>query len=365
MSADFSQRELSWLRLPPIGALHFRNIVSLIWKESCCNSHMSVKMVECPVCKSEAHPYNLPSRDVDRFDCPRCGEFDVVRSLRMGPLLDEGIHRRALMSHNIRRAREAGTTPPLITPRNLESFWHGERLPTPQRQADDLILWVGDSQLYPDEATQCAIPFLSAWVGTSLAPTGSNSGGLHWLCTYLANENLLESRSSPPGPGPFSAYEMRLTMHGWNKHSELKQKGVATSQGFVAMWFDDSTEEAWTHGLRAGIAASGYEPLRINMKEHVNKICDEIVAEIRRSRFVVADYTGHRGGVYYEAGFAAGRGLTVISTCRKDEMDNLHFDVRQYNCIDWQTADELAHRLQARIEAVLGDGPRKMSSSIR
>jgi hypothetical protein len=99
--------------------------------------------------------------------------------------------------------------------------------------------------------------------------------------------------------------------------------------------------------------------LRIDAKQHINKICDEIIAEIKRSLFVVADYTGHRGGVYYEAGYAAGRGLRVIPTCKKDEMGKLHFDIRQYNCIDWETPDELAERLQARIEALFGDGPLK------
>ena len=78
------------------------------------------------------------------------------------------------------------------------------------------------------------------------------------------------------------------------------------------MWFDDSTLDAWEKGLKKGISDAGYAPLRISMKEHVNKICDEIISEIKRSRFIVADYTGHRGGVYYEAGFAAGLGLPVI-----------------------------------------------------
>jgi hypothetical protein len=63
--------------------------------------------------------------------------------------------------------------------------------------------------------------------------------------------------------------------------------------------------------------------------------------------------------VYYEAGYARGLGLTVIPTCRKDEINKLHFDVRQYNCIDWENPAELASRLQARIEAIIGDGPRK------
>jgi hypothetical protein len=316
-------------------------------------------MIECPVCKTQANSYE-PGTGNSRFDCPRCGEYDLTGSLvaSIQHQLDGGIHRRALMSHVIRRIERTKNKPPLISTYDVDRLLLTERLPTPQKQADDLIVWVGDNQLYPDEFQRCALPFISAWVGTSLNPTEPGSGGIHWLSDYLATVELLETQIESP-----SMWQFRLTMPGWGKYAELKQTGVSTSQAFVAMWFDDCTEEAWQDGLRKGIAASGYDPLRINMKEHVNKICDEIIAEIRRSRFVVADYTGHRGGVYYEAGFAAGRGLTVIPTCRKDEMNQLHFDVRQYNCIDWQTPAELAERLQARIEAVLGDGPHKNSNA--
>lgn len=48
--------------------------------------------------------------------------------------------------------------------------------------------------------------------------------------------------------------------------------------------------------------------MMIGSKEHSNKIDDEIIGEIRRSAFIVADFTGHRGGVYFEAGFAMGLG---------------------------------------------------------
>jgi hypothetical protein len=140
---------------------------------------------------------------------------------------------------------------------------------------------------------------------------------------------------------------------------EWKQSTPASGQAFVAMWFHESTSAAWTDGLQKGITAAGYKPLRIDTKEHANKICDEIISEIRRSRFLVADYIGHRGGVYYEAGYAAGRDLPVILTCKQQEFASLHFDIRQYNCIDWQSPDELARRLQVRIEAVVGDGPFK------
>ena len=73
------------------------------------------------------------------------------------------------------------------------------------------------------------------------------------------------------------------------------------------------------------VRAAGYDPLRIDRVEHVAKIDDEIVAQIRRSRFVLADFTGHRGGVYFEAGFALGLNLPVIWTCRQDAVDQLHF----------------------------------------
>ena len=82
-----------------------------------------------------------------------------------------------------------------------------------------------------------------------------------------------------------------------------------------------------------------YEAVRIDRKEHVNKIDDEIIAELRRARFVVADFThgetGVRGGVYYEAGFAHGHDIPVVFCCRKDVIDEIHLDTRQYNHITW------------------------------
>ncbi len=75
------------------------------------------------------------------------------------------------------------------------------------------------------------------------------------------------------------------------------------------------------------------------------------MAEIRRSGLVVADFTGQRQGVYYEAGFARGIGITVIPTCREDETEKLHFDTRQYNHIVWKEPADLADQLHDRIAA--------------
>jgi hypothetical protein len=132
------------------------------------------------------------------------------------------------------------------------------------------------------------------------------------------------------------------------------QKG--TAQGFVAMWFDPSLNEAWLNGFDAAIRAAGYEPMRVDNKEYIGGISDEVMAEIRKSRFVVVDYTGQRNNVYFEAGFAVGLGLPVIPTCRADEAEKLGFDIRHMNTLTWTTPDDIAHKLKTRIEAVVGVG---------
>jgi hypothetical protein len=124
-------------------------------------------------------------------------------------------------------------------------------------------------------------------------------------------------------------------------------------QVFVAMWFDEKTHGAYMDGIAPAIRDVGMTPLRIDTKETNNKICDEIVAEIRRSRFLVADFTGQRGGVYFEAGFAMGLGIPVIWTCHRDSVEGLHFDTRQYAHIVWSTTEELRKKLTNRVVATI------------
>jgi nucleoside 2-deoxyribosyltransferase len=123
------------------------------------------------------------------------------------------------------------------------------------------------------------------------------------------------------------------------------------------MWFNDDMEQVYEEGIKPAIERAGFAPMLIKNKQRANKIDDEIIAEIRRSAFLVADFTGHRQNVYFETGFAIGLARQPIWTCRKNEIKHLHFDIRQYNCIDWENTAELARRLQLRIEALFGRGP--------
>ncbi|OSI93747.1 hypothetical protein [Bradyrhizobium canariense] len=130
-----------------------------------------------------------------------------------------------------------------------------------------------------------------------------------------------------------------------------------STHGFIAMWFEKSMNDARVEGFEAAIREAGYTPVVVSGVEHINKIDDEMISLIRKSKFLVADFTGHRGGVYFEAGFAMGLGLPVFWTCRQDDVPKLHFDIRQYNWIDWTDTADLKTRLKRRIEAILGVGP--------
>ena len=148
-----------------------------------------------------------------------------------------------------------------------------------------------------------------------------------------------------------------VTVEGHN-HIAALSGSTDSLQAFVARWFDDSMDEVYRNGFDPGIRDAGYNPFSIDRAEFINKIDDEIIAEIRRSRFLVADFTqgddGARGSVYYEAGFAHGFGLPVIFTCHVDFIGKLHFDTNHYPHIGWTDAKDLRGKLSNRIRAVIG-----------
>ena len=178
---------------------------------------------------------------------------------------------------------------------------------------------------------------------------------IQFLVDYLLEKGWTAGQREGHGMGHFT-----VTVDGYS-HIADQAINVDSSQAFVAMWFDPSLTEADEKGIKPAVVESGYIPLRIDQKEHINKIDDELIAEIRRSRFLVADFTqgpdGARGGVYYEAGFARGLDLPVIFTCKKDSLKDLHFDTEHYNHIVWTNEAELREKLRNRILAAIGEGP--------
>ena len=147
--------------------------------------------------------------------------------------------------------------------------------------------------------------------------------------------------------------EVRLTPSGWNRVSDLEQGDRKdNTKVFIAMSFDPSLVTAYEQGIAKAISDNGYIPIRVDYEEHIDQISDRIIADIKACKYIVADFTFNKGGVYFEAGFALGLGKPVIWTCRDDHLDGLHFDTRQYNHIVWANDHDLYNKLNTRIKAI-------------
>lgn len=144
---------------------------------------------------------------------------------------------------------------------------------------------------------------------------------------------------------------VRISVPGWEYLDRTSLIGPS-GRGFVAMWFAEDLDQTWGAAFRPAIEDAGLDAIRVDEIPHNDRIDDVILAEIRRADLLVADFTGQRGGVYFEAGFALGLEKPVIWTCREDWFEEVHFDTRQYNFIVWKEHDDLRERLKARIEAL-------------
>ena len=319
----------------------------------------------CPIWRTPAteSPSNVDGRYIDS---PRAGGRYFISGTAEAQLGGYAPPLKACLTTWLIDQRRLGVDCPEITSDTLKSAEAGRPLPIRER-ADKYLRFLADLELYPGSGFPTLSyelnrkKFLLALSQLESSVDSSAIDGqrreLSFFGDYLEEQRWIESYVWK------GHSQYRLAVAGHVRLAELETVYIPSSRAFIAMWFDDSMRDAWEQGISPAIRDAGYEPVRIDQREHVNKIDDEIVAEIRRSRFVVADFTqgrtGARGGVYYEAGFAHGLDIPVMFTCRKDSLDKVHFDTRQYNHIVWIEPEELRQSLKNRIAAVVGDGPNK------
>jgi len=165
------------------------------------------------------------------------------------------------------------------------------------------------------------------------------------LIDLVVQEGLLEKSDS------HAEDTVRLTAKAWTLLEPFDARNSRV--GFIALHFDASLNEA-SQAIHQAIEATGFHAIRIDQQHFEGKICDRVIADIRRSRFIVADVTGHRQNVYYEAGFAEALGKPIFWTRHKDEKEEA-FDVRQYQYIIWDSPDDLRDKLINAIRARLPD----------
>jgi hypothetical protein len=316
-------------------------------------------MINCPIWGKPAEELAKSSAGDIKVRSPRTdGEYRITSTARSA-VARATLDQKARLTTWIVDQRRGGDGAPLITEEVLEEI-KTRRLLRMNEQRRRFFLLALTRDFRPSSSFKIAgiqdeqqirdSEAISAW--TECQSDADRFG----ILRLLKEEGLINY-----GGSDF----VTLTSKGFDLLESLEAGGAPTTQAFVAMWFDPSLDEAYRAGFFPAINDAGYSPLRIDKKEHGNKIDDEIIAEIRRSRFVVADFTCAltgkgihreavaRGGVYYEAGFAQGLGIPVIWTCHVDCIDYVHFDTRQYPHIVWSETSELRSKLTNRIRAII------------
>ena len=166
---------------------------------------------------------------------------------------------------------------------------------------------------------------------------------------YLLESNFIKVNANNP-----EIILITLLPAGLKRIDELQKNQTLNSKNvFVAMSFADNMKEA-KEAICKAIEDTEYIPRIMNKIEHNKQIVPEMLYEIRQSKFVIAEFTGHNKGAYYEAGYAAGLGKEVIHICKKKSFGKgIHFDLKQINTIIWETEAELTKKLSKRIKAVI------------
>lgn len=119
---------------------------------------------------------------------------------------------------------------------------------------------------------------------------------------------------------------------------------------FVIMSFSREHRDAYYLAIEPTLRANGFNAIRVDEVQHNTTVTVEIIRQIEKSVFVVADLTGERPNVYYEVGYAHRADKEVILMAQKDTA--VHFDVAAINRIDYEDYTELREALNKRIVSI-------------
>jgi hypothetical protein len=152
-----------------------------------------------------------------------------------------------------------------------------------------------------------------------------------------------------------STLKCKLTYLGIKKLYQINEINSISKQCFVAMSFSPEHKNIFIQGIKPAVESiNNFKAYRVDEdRTNGEKIDNKIISEIKKSRFMVADFTGNKHNVYYEIGFAMGFKLPIIFTCEKtffEGTDKVKFDLRQYPIIVFSNFEELKTELTETIK---------------
>jgi len=311
--------------------------------------------VKCLLCEYEAERYGLGSLEMRcRYVCPNCGTF-LVTSLYERTF--NGLQKHLISGYV--REKYDNDEEAYITTENVGSIMDSPLIPrSPIEKLDKLLLWY-----YKKSDSFGKLIKVSPYPAICYAVDKVELDGLY--SHAVEHKHFLLLHNDLPQIDEDQYILVPMETHQYCR--ELLNNGHVSNTAFVAMWFAKELDDAYNNAIIPALEEDcKFKAVRVDNIEHNNDITDEIIAGIKESRFVIADMTGYRGGVYYEAGYARGLEKPVIFTCRKDWFEGeirdgavikerVHFDINHLNIIVWEKGKEkeLRKRITDRIRATI------------
>jgi nucleoside 2-deoxyribosyltransferase len=297
----------------------------------------------CWVCGGEfAEPWPHGGEWI-RVDCNACGKYDITQTLYFSQFPPGDSERYRVSFHLLQRTLNGGEPPGLTS--DLFPQFYAQIPPAPPTHEKVGILLLSLARL--NQTAGGRIVF-DSYRQYSLA-CARDMGEVEFFIQGLKDAGYIKSID------PIKAKSFMITHAGWAEAARLAAVSViASKRCFAALRFNKEMLAVYDLAIAPAIAAAGYEPRIANRPTHNDQIDAHIVAEIKGSRFLVADVTYGAAGVYFEAGYAIGLGRPVIWMCRRDRKpEDVHFDTQQYNHILWDSPEHLRAELTDRIVATI------------
>ena len=272
----------------------------------------SVEHKPCPICKLDAQDVKVWDHGERlTLECGRCGKFTITRTAAD---IAEGKKLGSKLSAWIRERSESGGEVPEISSTTLKEV---EAILPSYRVAQKQLLLLRAFERhtkFPGEAVLITthLDYPLAWA--------DGEDELRYLLRSLIERHLIRRLDGPPDLNDTFSFQIELTADGWSFLDERARPSVISNQAFVAMAFHPELKSAWETGIQPALRRAGFAPYRVDIEPHIERIDTKIITEIKNSRFLVADVTLQRQGVYFEAGYALGMGLPVFWCVRKNDL---------------------------------------------
>lgn len=229
----------------------------------------------------------------------------------------------------------------LITIEEIEKLIRTSDVPkNPKEKLDRLFLELFKMQKFEGEIFSINATFSDPMFYTKLY--FKNHSEYAFYLRILHDQGIINSNGKT----------VAITFKGLNYQIDLTENGVNSNNCFIAMSFGAGMNKI-RDSIKKVVNETGFNALIID-ELHIDPhktINDEIIANIKKSKFCISDFTEQKDGVYFEAGFALGLGLKVIYTCHEKWFKKSHFDTNHFPHIIYKDNQELESKLKMKIEA--------------